>query len=72
MVVLLLLVAATPRLSKGTSQHATKALRNSEGISPVHKHLPTKASAEQSGFCEAEVYDEQRRLHAYESKPETS
>ena len=50
-------------LSKGTSLHVTKAQRNSEGMSAVHKRLPTEASAEQRS-CEAEVYEEQRRLHA--------
>eukprot|EP00731_Ephydatia_muelleri_P022860 Em0015g443a len=55
--------------TEGTSRHATKAQRNSEGMSAVHKRLPKEASAEQRS-CEAEVYDEQRRLHAYASKPE--
>ena len=63
-------IGCTPGfLSKGTSRHATKAQRNSEGMSALHKRLPKEASAEQRS-CEAEVYDEQRRLHAYASKPE--
>ena len=60
-------IGRTPEfLSKGISQHATKAQRNSEGVSYVHKRLLTEASAEQRS-CDAEEYDEQRCLHAYAS-----